>query len=360
MRRRLWLAIFWTLPAGGAANPYIGAEACRTCHPAQFAGQTQSGHARALYRAPEHPLAERFATQEPVILPPNFHFSLLASERSLRVRADDGKYVTELPLEWAFGAGVHAVTFVSKVNDQFYLEHSLSYFKDTDSLDLTSGHERLSRSTLHQAMGQTLKLEGGGPTIVNCFQCHSTGPVSISAKSEIRITEAGVRCEGCHGAGGAHRDAAALGHRNRARTLIDNPKRLSATQINSLCGTCHRSLSPDFNWNSAWNVRHQPPFLARSRCFRSSAGALTCITCHNPHQSVRRDAEYYNSKCVACHKAGATSAKEICGAGNVAGCTGCHMPLVTGGAHLQFRNHWIGVYRGGESIRPVDSAGQLP
>ena len=304
-------------------------------------------------------MASHFATKEPVVLPPNFRFSFLETGKGFRVQCDDGQYVTGLPIEWAFGAGEHAVTFVSKVDRQFYIEHSLSYFKDTASLDLTSGHERLSRNTVNQAMGQPLKVEGSGPTIVNCFQCHSTGPVSVSGNSEIGITESGVRCEACHGPGGSHRDAAAAGHRDDTRNLIRNPKRFSAGELNNFCGTCHRSASDDFNWNSAWNVRHQPPFLARSRCFLSGAGALTCITCHDPHEGVQRDPAYYGRKCATCHNTRTAAPKEICQAGNVSGCTGCHMPVVMAGAHLQFRNHWIGVYRGGESLRPLISPSRL-
>src|SRR5438270_2269938 len=120
-------------PLGAQQKDFIGAKACRSCHPAEFARQSASGHARALYQATEHPLVSRFTAAEPLSRGPNFHFQFRMSKDGLSVRADDGRYVTELPIEWAFGAGEHAVTFVSKVSGEFYLEHSFTYFTGSGS-----------------------------------------------------------------------------------------------------------------------------------------------------------------------------------------------------------------------------------
>src|SRR5262249_14365160 len=93
---------------------FTSAQACRACHPSQYERQSATGHALALRRTMEHPLAGRFTTAEPVPRPPKFHFTFIKVEEGIHVRADDGQYVTELPLEWAFGAGEHAVTFVTQ------------------------------------------------------------------------------------------------------------------------------------------------------------------------------------------------------------------------------------------------------
>src|SRR5439155_3258324 len=161
--------------------------------------------------------------------------------------------------DWAFGAGMHAVTFVSKVSDEFYIEHSFSYYTDTDSFDLTPRHDALPMATLHQAMGQPIKVAGKGAAIAACFRCHSTGPVSVSPDGGIAITEPGIRCEACHGGGNAHQAAAASGDIARAKKLISKPGDLSAAGLNSFCGECHR-MSGDggtFDWESPWSVRHQ-------------------------------------------------------------------------------------------------------
>jgi hypothetical protein len=328
-----------------ADSAYIGAQACRSCHPSQFAGQSGSGHAQALHRAADHPLAASFTPSAPFDRPPNFHFRFARTPQGLEVRADDSKYLTRLPLEWAFGAGAHAVTFVGKATDEVYLEHSLSYYSDTRSLDITPRHEGLPAATLHQAMGQALKIEGSGPTVQDCFQCHSTGPVSVSPKQEIEITEQGVRCEVCHGPGRAH--ALSSGAEKPAR----NPGLLRAGELNRFCGTCHRFQERDartIDWSDAWNVRHQPPYLEQSQCFQRSGGALSCLTCHGPHEKLRRDAAYYDGKCASCHNQRTRPPKEICGAD----CARCHMPAVAANSHLKFRNHWIGIYRNGATLKP--------
>src|SRR5206468_2820645 len=126
-----------------------------------------------------------------------------------------------------------------------YLEHSFTYYLGSRSFDITPQHESLPAKTLHQAMGQAIRTQGPGFTIQNCFQCHSTGPVSVSSSHEIRVTEPGVRCEVCHGPGNAHVATARGGDPARAKKLIQNPKAFSGGELNRLCGTCHRSPDGD-------------------------------------------------------------------------------------------------------------------
>lgn len=341
---------------GAQEKTYVGAQACRSCHPSQFSRQSDTGHAGALHRATKHPLAARFAPEQRFQRPPNFQFEFLRTPEGLRVRANDSKYVTELPLEWAFGAGDHAVTFVSKVSNEHYLEHAFTYYSDTKSFDITPRHELLPCKTLHQAMGQPLKIRGSSSPIRECFQCHSTGPVSVSAAGAIRVTEPGVHCEVCHGPGGVHVQAVSRGDLGQAKTLIRSPKALSAAELNRFCGTCHRFPGADgrtFEWNNPWNVRHQPPYFQQSNCFQKSSGALSCLTCHNPHEKVRRsDSAYYSQKCAACHSSDALPPRDVCKAPEAPDCTSCHMPNVAVSPHLKFKNHWIGVYLNGSAPKP--------
>src|SRR5262249_42182285 len=161
--------------------------------------------------------------------------------------------------------------------------------------------------------------------------------VILSGEGVVSISEPGVRCEACHGPGGAHRSAAAAGDAGGAKRLIGKPGVLSAVDLNRLCGKCHRSLveAETFNWDSPWSVRHQPPSLPRSRCFPSGGGALSCLTCHGPHERVRRnDAAYYRGKCVGCHQTGKHPPAKICLAEKDPDCAGCHMPLVAAGQNM--------------------------
>jgi hypothetical protein len=342
-------ALACVAPLAAQPKDFIGAEACRPCHSSHFARQSATGHARALRRAMEHPLAARFTTTEPLLRPPNFHFSFATAADGLHVRADDGRFVIDLPIEWAFGAGEHAVTFVSRVSDEFYLEHSFSYFPGEVAFALTPRHDALRATTLNQAMGQPIRTQGAGATIVDCFGCHATGPVFAGSDGVMTVAEPGVHCESCHGPGGAHRSASA------AKRLISKPSNLSSAELNRFCGKCHRSIAEgeEFDWGSPWSVRHQPPYLARSRCFQQSGGALSCLTCHDPHDRIRRgDVAYYRTRCVACHQAGKHPPAKICLSQKEPDCAGCHMPLVAAGANMSFKNHWIGIYPKGVALKP--------
>ena len=98
-------ALICAPPLEAQRKDFIGAEACRSCHSSHFPRQSATGHAGALRRVTEHPLAARFTTTEPLPRPPNFHFNFVTAEDGLHVRADDGRFVTDLPIGWAFGAG---------------------------------------------------------------------------------------------------------------------------------------------------------------------------------------------------------------------------------------------------------------
>ncbi|MGH9668242.1 MAG: multiheme c-type cytochrome, partial [Bryobacteraceae bacterium] len=197
--------------------------------------------------------------------------------------------------------------------------------------------------SLPEAVGLVYKSLDPVEGIVRCFRCHSTGPLE-TAGGKIQPTDPGVHCEACHGPGANH-----------ARTgdpkLIRNPKRMSAVALNRFCGVCHRpsaAAGVEIDWNVSWNVRHQPVYLSRSACFRKSNGALSCLSCHNPHEALSHDAGHYNRVCASCHSA-AHAAK----AGAMRNCIDCHMPRVSPQPPLRFTNHWIGVYGQGANLKPI-------
>ena len=107
------------------------------------------------------------------------------------------------------------------------------------------------------------------------------------------------------------------------------------------------SAGDETDWTNPWNARHQPLYLAESACFRRSRGALSCITCHPPHQQVSRDPSFYDQRCKVCH-ASPKHRTTVSWA-----CSACHMPAVSPGPHLRFANHWIGVYAKDRPLRPL-------
>ena len=278
---------------------YAGSQACRSCHTHQFEQQSRSEHAHALALAPPGS-----------------------------------------PGHWAFGAGAKAVTYVSHVSTEWYIEHGLSYYTATKALALTPGHSN--------AEGLRYRTFDPGSSILRCFRCHSTGPLRLGTDWSVEPSELGVHCESCHGPGEAH-----VASRGKAGT-IQNPGRLKAAELNRFCGTCHRKPpeeGEETDWSNSWNTRHQPDYLSHSICFRKSNGALSCLTCHDPHSPLTRRAIEYNKHCSACHQ----SARHRSGIAGQA-CVDCHMPQVATNRQLSFTNHWIGIYVRGSSLIPRPSA----
>ena len=323
---------------------YIGALQCGACHSRQFERQSRSAHALALSKTVAHPKIGTLEITHQWPRTPEIACSFRLAPGGLLATVTDGRENRQVLLDWAFGAGTQGITFVGKIPGQVYLEFSLSYYTRKHAFGITPGHESIHPTMVSQALGHPYELYSSSGEILECFQCHSTGAVGVTPDDRIEPGELGVRCEACHGPGSAHRDAAARGLSKTAATSIQVPGRLSAPELNVFCGRCHRvqaSGRAPLDLTFSWNVRHQPPYLERSACFRKSSGRLSCLTCHDPHQSaVHGNPDFYNQKCLGCHKTGPGHGKMA----RQEGCIDCHMPVVHPSEYMQFRSHWIGIY----------------
>ena len=364
--RVIWIAILsvvgWLSVAersGGAppaeSTAFVGSARCAVCHPAQASSQGKSGHALSLHRAAQHPLTDALARDAEYRRDPGFRFRFRRAGEQLRITGYDAKNEMDIPVEWAFGAGDQAVTLVSRIDQDWYLEHYLSYYRALGRMDPTAGHGQLRPKTLPEAMGLPYKTSHPQTGILGCFECHSTGPVRLDPQSGLQPLEPGVHCESCHGPGREHAAAASRGQLLEARQRIGNPQRLSATGLNEFCGRCHRppgAPAETIDWNYAWNVRHQPVYLSQSRCFEKSKGQLSCFTCHEPHQPLQKSPASYNQRCRNCHEPGGSAAAPKCQTPARSNCIDCHMPRVSPQAALRFTNHWIGIYGEGSQLKP--------
>lgn len=338
----------------GAAAPeskFVGSSSCVPCHRSYTDKQLASNMAKAAFRAKDHPLFGQFKNQGARILGMSFLF--LWEDDPFRIRVSNDRKAMEFPIQWALGAGVHGVTFLSRQDNGRYLEYLLSYYPRVGRLDFTPGQGEKKFQDLVEAVGQVQdRVEA-----FRCFSCHTTGTLDQADVENITVGELGVRCEACHGPGLRHLQAVREQDWEGARKNIENPRRYAAGKILEFCGRCHREPPVDpsrVNWQDPVQARFQPIGLSQSRCFQRSTRELSCLTCHDAHTDARRtDPSFYSAICTRCHSDLQLPPAKICTREQTSDCVSCHMPKVEAMRHMEFSNHWIGIYPTSNKLVPL-------
>jgi hypothetical protein len=295
----------------------------------------------------------------------SFHYR----DGQLRIRHDVEGKVEESVVEYAFGSGQHATTFVNVLDPKSptILEHRITYYTRRRALGLTPGHNERPRPDRAPPVGAAHPPREAR----KCFGCHSTQVSRDGRTIDESTLIPNVSCERCHGPARAHVDAARRGATGAALELPFGPGRYTAEGLLMLCGTCHRhpsrahpgQIRPD----DPQLARFQPVGTIESRCFRESGGAFSCVTCHDPHARTSTDRASYIAVCLSCHpfpgrdasppgldpredhSASPTVAGDPCPVEPRGDCVNCHMPRVDAGQHVLFTDHWIRVRRPGET-----------
>lgn len=322
---------------------FAGDAVCSGCHPGESAAHRRSGHSRTLRRAGDVALAaglygktvrdEEFdATWEFAV-----HDGALTTTRT-----EQGK-LTRMVLDYAFGSGEHATTFVSLTDRTpsrpSALEHRLTLFHARGELDITPGQTRDTRVDPDE-LTPSGRVLGPGKTL-ECFGCHTT-LLSAGGGNEIDTTSmiANVTCERCHGPARGHVEAARRHDPNLKMPF--GPEASSADLQMRHCGFCHRhpdmapagSIQPE----NPSLARFQPVGLMQSKCYTRTSGGLACTACHDPHSRASANRERYETACLDCHKG---APQRVCTNLSTKGCVSCHMPLRDAGQGVLFHDHWI-------------------
>jgi hypothetical protein len=188
----------------------------------------------------------------------------------------------------------------------------------------------------------------------------------------------GIGCERCHGPGELHvremKSEKESDYPENYMTIV-NPGKLSLKRQLSVCMQCHlqgkawamqgpnvwldfkpgqllennRSVYfPEKTTKEVIEVGDSPHRMMLSRCFKESNGSLTCITCHNPHLSIKSfTMEDYSRKCLSCHKPENLPVENVQHKHTKAdNCISCHMNR-TGTDNtlhgVSLTDHWIRV-----------------
>ena len=328
---------------------FVGVQACAECHRDIAVKQQQTTMARAMVSAADCQVLRSH---------PSLKFQ--QGKFAYRITRDGDRSVYEItnglqtvtaPLLYAFGQGFSGQTYVYEYSGVLY-ESRVSFYNDTNALDITLGHAPDPPESLIEAGGRAMSLD----ETRNCFGCHTTN-AKIEAGAApnkppvIQLNhKLGVSCESCHGAGEQHVAAAKSGQ--PASGLLKRLQTLDGDDLSqTVCGACHRSVDDVIempNHAGKNNVRFQPYRIFNSRCY-SADKRIGCTACHDPHGNLNPEPAFYDAKCTACHQVSkAEPAARVCKTGK-RDCVSCHMPKIElTGAHFKFTDHRIRIARAGE------------
>lgn len=305
---------------------YAGAASCAACHAEIATAQLASRHASTARDLRRQPPRGLFPSAKPVVDPlTGAEYRTAPAGRGWEIAVSQGGGRASQPLAYEFGSGRHAYGYLASLDPFTWLDIRLNYYTEIGGWDFTSGQDKPQAHLREQPLGRFQR----GTDAARCFMCHSTvlyahGVGKQPADgSQLRMRPdrgvLGITCEACHGPRQEHVEE------RRARLPVTAKPRMSADELNQLCGRCHGITNVD----PAHPViaRFQPWGLEQSRCFRASAGRLSCVTCHDPHRDAVQEAGYYVAKCLDCHSGRPESVGiTVCPVNPRDGCVGCHMP----------------------------------
>jgi hypothetical protein len=357
-------------PAEGRfpGDRYAGTRVCSECHPAEAALHSRSGHSATLLPAGRRALARQLDGKT-VTDPenPEVVWSYQFRDGDLRIERTAAGQSQKWVVDYAFGSGHHATTFVNVLDASTpsIFEHRLTYYTQEAALAITPGQDVDSRVREFTPDGNKFTTKQAR----KCIRCHST---QTSSRGDEMFDEdtmiPNVSCERCHGPSREHVLAARRGAAEPELSLPFGPDRFTAEALLKMCGACHRHPSNarpgQIKADNLFLVRLQPVGLMQSKCYIRSAGALSCVTCHDPHAHASSNRALYDEKCLECHGAhasppmpvGGTPSVVVCSVSPRERCVECHMPKVDAGQHVLFSDHWIRVRTKGESALSIPTS----
>lgn len=329
------IGVSWIKPPGSEAA-YAGNEACKGCHPHEYQLYIASPHAQTLHPVPVGALRPEFDSHQTVMDERDgILYSVRKGDGKNQVVAATASGTTWGGVKWVFGSGVEAWTYLAQ-HDADFLQLRITYYPIDGTWNFTPG----------SGPGAPVRHVLGDPftpgQAAACFGCHSTVLVGTRERLDLDHSLLNVGCESCHGPCRSHVESMSGGAAH-TQTAAVTPLRHDGTQIMQLCGTCHRipvAVSDESAAGESQLARFPGIALPRSRCFLASNGKLSCITCHDPHESTKQQEASFESKCLNCH----SEPQGIpCSHGETKGCINCHMPQEAIGRKLplRFHNHWI-------------------
>ncbi len=369
---------------------YVGMNTCRLCHQEIYKTFIKTGMGKSFDVASKSKSSGDFSRAEVFDQQRDFHYRAYWEHDSLfirefRLEKKDTIHSRTEQVNYIIGSGQHTNSHLQIVNG-YMNQMPMTFYTQKKRWDLPPGFEHGMNTRFSRKIG------------LECMSCHNAYPAfELGSENKFSAVPVGIDCERCHGPGSIHVAQRSTGQKIDTSRYIDysivNPAKLSIDAQFDICQRCHlqgnailkegksfydfrpgKKLSdyisvflPKYsNADDEFIMASHADRLKQSACFIKSyeqvknknvlkpyKEAMTCVTCHNPHVSVKEtNPSVFNDACVNCHKnvavdAGKNSQLVKAGCGlhgkGFSNCTSCHMPL-SGSVdipHVSVHDHYI-------------------
>lgn len=337
---------------------YVGKEVCRACHQDIYDSYIETGMGKSFdvtstlksssQLGPDSKLYDEYLDL--------WYFPFWQGEEMLvleyRLKNGDTTHKRIEKIDYIIGSGQHTNSHLTNRNGYLH-QAPFTYYTQEGKLDFPPGFEGGRNSRFGRSIG------------LECMSCHNSLPeFELGSGNKFNGVPDGISCERCHGPGQIHVIEKSQGILVDTSKYVDytivNPSKLEGDLQFEICQRCHLQgnavLQPGKDWydfkpgmkldqvmtvflpryenaeNEFIMASHVDRFKL-SKCYLNANETFNCISCHNPHKSVRAtQIQKFNSTCSECHSGGvAFGCTEEIRALEKANfnCVECHMPSST-------------------------------
>lgn len=356
---------------------YVGINTCRLCHQEIYNTFTETGMGKSFAGATRKKSAGDFGKSVIYDEFSDFYYkSFWGKNDSLyflefRLLGKDTVYKRVERCDYIIGSGHHTNSHMQNINGYFN-QMPMTFYTQKKEWHLPPGFENGVNTRFTRKIG------------LECMTCHNSLPdFVLGSENKYERVDEGINCERCHGPGSVHVQQRSTGSKIDTTNYIDysivNPSKLPIDLQFDVCQRCHLQGNAvlkegksfyDFkpgmklsdyisvflpkyaNADDEFIMASHADRLKMSQCFIKSfdpkevknklkpyKDAMTCVTCHNPHVSVKvTGSEVFNHACTNCHQKGGKSdllctEKKVVAAlktsnpnPEIINCVSCHMP----------------------------------